>query len=136
MRDVFVDTSFFIALVNTRDLHHQCAVDLAKRYGDDETICHLSVPVLFELADGFARQTRREIGASLLANIMSADNYVVHPFSGKTFENATRLYRTRSDKEWSLTDCYSFELMKELGVSTALTADRHFEQAGFEAALH
>lgn len=44
-------------------------------------------------------------------------------------------YRDRPDKDWSLTDCLSFEVMSERGVTTALTADRHFTQAGFQAIL-
>ena len=38
-----------------------------------------------------------------------------------------------ADKNWSLTDCISFVVMKEWELSEALTADRHFEQAGFKA---
>jgi uncharacterized protein len=35
------------------------------------------------------------------------------------------------DKDFSLVDCSSFVLMKDRGLSAALTTDRHFEQAGF-----
>jgi predicted nucleic acid-binding protein len=35
------------------------------------------------------------------------------------------------DKEWGLTDCISFVIMQERMVTQALTADRHFGQAGF-----
>lgn len=45
------------------------------------------------------------------------------------------LYRARPDKEWSLTDCTSFVVMNECGLTDALTGDRHFEQAGFKALL-
>jgi uncharacterized protein len=38
-------------------------------------------------------------------------------------------------KEWSLTDCISFVVMKERGLTDALTPDRHFEQAGFKILL-
>jgi len=41
------------------------------------------------------------------------------------------LYQNRPDKNWSLTDCISFVVMQEHGITEALTADRHFEQAGF-----
>ena len=44
-------------------------------------------------------------------------------------------YRSRRDKEWSLTDCISFVVMEDEGLREALTGDRHFEQAGFVALL-
>lgn len=43
------------------------------------------------------------------------------------------LFAARPDKAWSLTDCISFGVMRERGLSDALTADHHFEQAGFRA---
>ena len=45
------------------------------------------------------------------------------------------LYRARSDKDWGLTDCVSFALMKREGIREALTADVHFRQAGLVALL-
>ncbi len=48
------------------------------------------------------------------------------------FDRAFALYRTHQDKTWSLTDCLSFVVMRETGVSAALTSDRHFAQAGFQ----
>ena len=51
------------------------------------------------------------------------------------FREAFDLYASRPDKEWSLTDCASFNLMRERGVSEALAHDHHFEQAGFVALL-
>ena len=41
----------------------------------------------------------------------------------------------RPDKAWSLTDCISFAVMAERGLTEALTADHHFEQAGFRVLL-
>jgi len=40
-------------------------------------------------------------------------------------------YQERMDKEWGLTDCISFVVMKERKITEAFTSDRHFEQAGF-----
>ena len=45
------------------------------------------------------------------------------------------LFASRPDKHWSLTDCISLVVMEELGLSEAMTADHHFEQAGYVALL-
>jgi predicted nucleic acid-binding protein len=37
------------------------------------------------------------------------------------------------DKDFSFTDCTSFVVMKERRIREALTNDRHFSQAGFQA---
>jgi uncharacterized protein len=44
---------------------------------------------------------------------------------------ATQLLIERPDKSYSLCDAVSFVLMREQGITSALTTDRHFEQAGF-----
>ncbi len=49
----------------------------------------------------------------------------------KLDEQAWKLLETRLDKTWSLVDCASFVVMKNRGLTDALTTDRHFEQAGF-----
>jgi len=51
------------------------------------------------------------------------------------FERGVGLFRQRPDKEWSLTDCISFVVMRDASLTEALTGDHHFEQAGFSALL-
>jgi len=59
----------------------------------------------------------------------------VVPHSAESSGNAVRLFASRTDKEWSLTDCLSFGVMERRNIRDALTADAHFEQAGFRAVL-
>jgi predicted nucleic acid-binding protein len=59
---------------------------------------------------------------------------VVHA-SRALLEEGISLYGARADKEWSLTDCISFVVMRDEGIIQALTGDHHFEQAGFKALL-
>ena len=59
----------------------------------------------------------------------------VVPASRPLFEEAIALYASRLDKNWSLTDCISFVVMRDEGITQALTGDHHFEQAGFEVLL-
>ena len=54
----------------------------------------------------------------------------------KLFERGFDLYRKYKDKDWGLIDSISFVLMSERGITDALTFDRHFEQAGFNALMN
>jgi predicted nucleic acid-binding protein len=45
------------------------------------------------------------------------------------------LYKSRPDKEYSLTDCISMELMRSRDIQEVLTHDRHFAQEGFTTRL-
>jgi uncharacterized protein len=57
------------------------------------------------------------------------------PAGRRSFDAGWEPYRRRRDKEWTLTDCISFEIMRKMKLTEALTGDRHFEQAGFRALL-
>ncbi len=67
---------------------------------------------------------------------MRADPRIsIVPASSGLVAAGIELYLDRADKAWSLTDCISFEIMRQHGITEALTADRRFEQAGFTVLL-
>lgn len=49
---------------------------------------------------------------------------------------AVELLMERQDKTYSLCDAVSFVLMRQRGITEALSTDRHFEQEGFIRLLH
>jgi predicted nucleic acid-binding protein len=48
------------------------------------------------------------------------------------FERARHVFFQYRDKDFSLTDCTSFVIMRELRLTHAITTDRHFRQMGFQ----
>jgi predicted nucleic acid-binding protein len=90
---------------------------------------------LTEVADALCEPARRGRAAAVIEFVLTAPGFVVRGGPDELFARALELYRSRSDKEWSLTDCISFVMMKDEGLEEALTGDRHFIQAGFEALL-
>ena len=55
------------------------------------------------------------------------------PASRELWDRGFELFSRCADKDWSLTDCTSFVVvMREEGLTDALTTDHHFEQAGFK----
>jgi predicted nucleic acid-binding protein len=91
--------------------------------------------VLIELANFFAAPSRREALPRLLDAISSSPTTSLVPCSPRLFKSGLALFRSRPDKAWSLTDCTSFVVMRKRRIRDALTADQHFEQAGFRALL-
>lgn len=132
MTTTFADAFFFLALLNQRDAWHQEAVELI-----DEVTGTIvtSQWVLVEVADAFCKPRDRGLFAKLLELIETDGRIEVVTASNSQFQRGTRLYLHRSDKSWSLTDCISFVVMEEYGISEALTGDHHFTQAGFVALL-
>ena len=55
--------------------------------------------------------------------------------TAEQFEAALMLYAQRQDKAWGFTDCASFVLMQERGLTEALAHDEHLSQAGFRPLL-
>ena len=51
------------------------------------------------------------------------------------YQRAVELLEQRLDKTYSLCDAVSFLLMRERGISEALTTDKHFTQEGFTQLL-
>ena len=128
MSPCFADTYYFLALLNARDEAHQAAVALAASLRRPIVT---TTWILTELADGLAQTSGRAVFASFLDRLRSDPRTSIVATTDDVFERGVRLYAGRPDKGWSLTDCISFTVMTERGVTDALTADHHFEQAGF-----
>lgn len=133
MRTVFADTGYWVAQLNPRDQHHGNVKQVSSALGQTRIVT--SEMVLDELLAGLSKLPVRAIAVSAVSSIRSNPNVEVVPQTSLQFREAFDLYKNRADKEWSLTDCASFNLMKERGITEALALDVHFEQAGFVALL-
>jgi predicted nucleic acid-binding protein len=132
MKSVFADTFYFLALLNERDAAHQRAVALSRSAGLSLVTTEF---VLLELADALCKPSQREEVLTLWSVVESDSAFRLVHANPELIERGRTLYRERADKEWPLTDCISFVVMRDHSVSEALTADHHFEQAGFKALL-
>lgn len=133
--EVFLDTSYVIALASPRDAHHQNAVKLAQRIEKDGTYLVTTRGVFLEIGNALARARYRAAAVELLGSMVEDPKIEIVPASEVFCARAHDLFKSRPDKEWGLTDCLSFVVMQVRGITEALTADGHFEQAGFRALL-
>ena len=132
MKAVFADTFYFLALLNRRDAAHQRALAASRT---PELALVTAEFVLLELADALCQPHQRDEVLAIWALLETEPACRLIPASADLLLRGKQLYRERADKEWPLTDCISFVAMEDEGIREALTADRHFEQAGFRALL-
>ena len=127
---VFADTFALIAWLNPRD-DSQALVTayLAGFTGQLVT----TEWVLLELADALSAPTARSLAAAFLQAVRADPLFDVIAYDPAVYQAGFDLFAARPDKAWALTDCISFAVMDQRNLTEALTADHHFEQAGFRA---
>ncbi|MBA2433432.1 MAG: type II toxin-antitoxin system VapC family toxin [Chthoniobacterales bacterium] len=133
MKRLFADTHFYLAVLNERDSAHPRAMEYIAHAEVDELVT--TAWVLLEMADGMRRPGERERCAVFVQDLRNDTHTRLVEADAVLFWRGFELYRSRKDKDWSLTDCVSFVVMNEEGIKEALTGDHHFEQAGFTALL-
>lgn len=129
---IFVDSVFIIAATNRRDNRHSQAVQLAQRFEGHPML--VTDAVLLEVGNALSRNHKQE-AIRVIERFLSAEESEVVHLTPQLFEQAFALYKAYQDKTWGLVDCISFIVMREAGVTAALTTDHHFDQAGFEVLM-
>ncbi|MBI4559687.1 MAG: type II toxin-antitoxin system VapC family toxin [Candidatus Hydrogenedentes bacterium] len=132
MNTVFADSYYYLALLNPRDAAHAMAVDISRSLRSKVITTGF---VMIEIGDAMGKAHQRAHFLTLLQKLLTDPEVTVLPPTGDLYEAGIRLYRSRPDKDWSLTDCISFDIMERFGLKDALTGDQHFQQAGYQALL-
>lgn len=131
MSAVFADTFFYLALLRGDDAAHDRAVAGSRV---NRTIVTTEF-ILLELGNACARAADHADFLALVEGMRASPRCRIVPLDSALFNRGLERMAARSDKDWSLTDCISFVVMEQEGIVDALTADTHFEQAGFRALL-
>ncbi len=132
MKPVFADTFYYLALLSPRDPAHAWAVSVTRKLRGRLVT---TAWVLMEVGDAMSLPKNRELFAALLDGLKGNPRMTIVPASQELFDRGVAFFRQRPDKEWTLTDCVSFVVMADEGLTDALTGDHHFVQAGFRALL-
>jgi predicted nucleic acid-binding protein len=132
MKVLFADTSFYVAIFSPQDALHARAKAVAAAHQGGVITTEF---VLVEVGNFFCRGNVRAVFQTMIENLRSAEDIEIVPGSADLFDRGFHHFTARPDKDWSLTDCISFIVLHERGITDALTADHHIEQAGFVALL-
>ena len=135
MRVVFADSGYWIALLDNQDALHAHAFAFRGQPIVDNMVTTdmVMVEVLNFVSSNGAYMRLRAV--EWAESLRGRSNVEVVRLTEEQLWAAVERYASRSDQRWSLTDCASFLVMEERGITEALAYDRDFEQAGFIALL-
>ena len=135
MRTLFADSGYWIALWNPEDALHDRATTLAEALRSSAVVT--TRLVLIETLNFMAGMglARRRYAVRMAQDLEDNPDVEIVPLSDAQFRAALERYAARPDQRWSVTDCASFLVMEERGMTDALAHDRDFEQAGFASLL-
>jgi predicted nucleic acid-binding protein len=132
-KQIFMDTAFLIAVIDSSDNYHISAVESYKKIVKEKWSVITTEAVLIETGNGLSEIKWRQAAYKWITQIQKSKTiFKVIPITTKIVNDAVDLYGQRQDKEWGLTDCISIIVMQEYKLTNVLTTDHHFEQAGFK----
>lgn len=132
---VFADTLYWAAVLNPKDQWHHEAIETRKLLGDVKIVT--TEMVLIEVLNYFSEfgALTRQSAVDAVRTIIKDEEVKYFPHTLESFSDALDFYEKRLDKGYSLTDCISMLIMKNLGLQEILTHDDHFEQESFTILL-
>ncbi len=134
MEQIFVDTSAWVAMSDSGDSLHQAALgfsqELARKYELIVTNYILDETyTLLLLNAGYQRTITLKSKLDLLAQ--SGILQIIWVSESIANEAWDVFKQFNTDKQWSFTDCVSYVVMQQQGITKAFTFDHHFSQMGF-----
>lgn len=125
---MLVDTSGLLCLVHRSEPRHLEAREFFRQI--PKKLIHNYILDEF-VALAHARKFQREATLSYSEAWLTSSTTELIWVDESLHRSGLKLLQTRLDKNYSLCDAVSFVLMREHGITDALTTDRHFEQEGF-----
>lgn len=134
-RAVFVDSFAWIAAINKSDNYHELALKLLEDFLAKQVELITTNYVIIETINALSKAEFRKAVIEFVDKLEKSPSVQIIRITDETYNNSWALYQQRMDKDWGITDCTSFEVMKTLNIKRAFTNDKHFEQAGYSVVV-
>jgi predicted nucleic acid-binding protein len=126
---IFVDTSFWVGLINRRDARHEQATRLLAAHADDRLVT--TNQVRGETWTFLRRRAGHGAAVRFLDALAASPRVEVLRVSETAEADAEQWLRRRHDRELSWVDATSFATMRELRTTSTFAFDGDFAAAGF-----
>lgn len=132
---IFVDTFAWVAVINKSDNYHKICLKTLKLFLRKKVKFITTNYVIIETINALSKIEFRKSVIGFINKLEKSPSVEIIKITDEIYNNVWILYQKRTDKDWGITDCTSFEVMRILNIKTAFTFVRHFEQAGYSLAL-
>lgn len=127
---IFVDTSYFYALLDRDDANHQKAKKTWNDIIKDDNILLASNYVLVESFALIQRRLGIDAARAFQEDVLPLIN--IEWIDSATHKSGVSALLASARKKLSLVDCVSFEVMRSSGIKKVLAFDQHFKETGFQ----
>ncbi|MDJ0582709.1 PIN domain-containing protein [Crocosphaera sp.] len=128
----FLDTSYLIALEIENEQSHQQVLQHWLTLVISKPFLITTTYIFDEVVTFFNSRNLHEEAIKIGSNLLESPEIEVIEVDRNLFYQGWYYFQKHQDKSYSLTDCLSFVVMENRNLSTALTLDNHFVQAGFQ----
>jgi len=127
---IFVDTSAFLAILDSDDQNHTSAKEAWEEIVSQEGNLLCTNYILVETFALVQNRLGMEAVRTMHDDIFPVVS--VEWMDAQSHYSSVMAMIVASRRRLSLVDCASFETMRRLGLSSAFAFDRNFEEQGFE----
>ncbi len=129
----FFDTGAWVALAAPADRNAPAARQLYQEVARRVHGAVVTTSFVLDEATSLIRSlTDVDNAARFVRTLLRDPSLTVIWIHSEHFASGLDIFESARDKRWSLTDCTSFAVMRQLGITKAFSFDHNFEQAGFE----
>src|SRR5437868_13620178 len=123
MAVVLLDTSYLLALEIANDQNHRSAIQHWHKITKSLPQLVTTSFILDEVATYFNSRGYHAKAVQVGNNLLTSPSVqFIHIDAGLLFEGWS-YFQQHDDKDYSLTDCISFVIMRKMGITTALSFD-------------
>lgn len=131
MKPYFLDTSYILALENTKDQYHHAVVQHWHSLSTSSLTLLTTTYVIDEIVTFLNSRSMHQKAVTVAQYLLHSPVVGILHVDEELFFKGLDYFIEHADKRYSLTDCISFVVMQKQGITTAFTFDKHFLQAGF-----
>lgn len=128
----FIDTGYILALEIASDRYHGQALGHWKSFTRTPFTLVTTSYVFDEVVTFLSSRGRHDRAVATGKRLLESSAIELIDVDRGLFLAGWQYFQHHADKSYSLTDCISFVVMQQRGITRALTFDRHFQQAGFQ----